>query len=201
LTDVPPQPSVVSMSQQSRKVASPGSRLFGVALLVLTATGCTNSAMTEYRGGDAQIDGVLWRLVSSAEDPMRLAAARSLTPDADSFFDALPGVKWDGGADAVPDLDRSVAVIYDTDDLGNAASFSVFVSSGQRPDAPTDAGGVHSGPDSVFTCFGYRVEFGPYAVERAESTFDATSPADCPSDLVEAMPGVVAFAEPVVFSG
>lgn len=157
--------------------------------------------MTEYRGSDADIDGVLWRLASSVEDPIRLAVSRSLTPDADSFFEALPGEPWDGGSETLPDLDRPLAVIYDTDELDDSVTLSVFISSGQRPDLPADGGGAYVGPDSVFTCFGYRVEFGPYAVENAESTLEASSPHDCPAELVEAMPGVVAFAEPTVFSG
>ena len=52
-------------------------RAGAVAALALVLTGC---GMTEYRGPHAAIDGSLWRLVSSAEDGMRLAVTSSLQP-------------------------------------------------------------------------------------------------------------------------
>ena len=144
---------------------------------------------------------MLWRLVSSAEDGLRLAVRDSLTTEADAFFADLPAVRWHGGNADLPNLDRSVAVIYDARAIDGGAEFSIFASSGDRPDVPTDRGTTYSGPDSVFTCWGMRVEFGPYAVEGSKDTVYADSPDDCPDELIAAMPGVTAFAEPLVFTG
>lgn len=173
-------------------------RAWAVAALALVLTGC---GMTEYRGPHAAIDGSLWRLVSSAEDGLRIAVTSSLTTDADAFFAGLPAVRWNGTAADIPNLDHPVAVVYDDRPTSGGAAFSVFVSSGQRPDGPTDRGTPYDGPDSVFTCWSLEVRFGEYAVESSDDTFYADGPTDCPDDLIAAMPGETAFAEPLVFTG
>ena len=167
----------------------------GVGVAVVVAlTGCR----TEYRGPDADIDGVLWRQVASVEDPFNIVVIHALTPSATEFFAQLPAERWDPSSDSVPDLSEPVAVVYDLESTADSATLSVFFSSGRRSDAPADG---YFGPDSVFSCASWRVEFGPYAVERADRGSLGQSWEDCPAELIDAMPGNVAFAEPAVFDG
>lgn len=170
--------------------------------LVLAVGATLIGCRTEYRGAESGLDGVLWRQVASVEDPLMLALSNSLTPDADSFLEQLPATLWGGPAAPVPDLDEPVAVVYDLErGDGGELTFSAFISSGRRVDVPTDAGGRYDGPDSVFTCSRWTVRFGAYAVESAERGALGQHWEDCPAELVEAMPGDVAFAEPDVFGG
>lgn len=171
--------------------------LLGGIAVALALAGCR----TEYRGTDSGIDGVLWRQVASVEDPFTASVVRALAPDAETFFAQLPGERWDEASAHAFELDEPTAVVYDTAADEAAASFRVFFSSGVRADVATDAGGPYAGPDSVFTCYGWTVRFGPYAVEEAEQDWSSTTWEDCPEELVAAMPGTTAYAEPEVFGG
>lgn len=184
---------------------SPWSVGIAVAGVVALLAGCGTGQMTHYRADpyESGIDGTLWRLIASVADPVHamLNPASSLTPTAESLFDALPATEWTGEPTQLPDLDEAAAVVYDVRSVGDETEFSLFFSSGLRPDVPTDSGGEYSGPGSVFTCSGHRVRFGEYAIVEHETLFVATAPDDCPTELVDAMPGDVAFAELAVFSG
>jgi hypothetical protein len=193
-------------------------RSIPVALLLLAAAsvsvaGCT----TEYHGHDSGIDGVLWRQMASFEDPLSttiwnpldetIAIRHTLAPDLyppamDDPREYLAGIdapRWDGAQLSLPqfELERGGVILYDAVATDSTATFSLFIASGPRSNAPTDQGGVYSGPSEVYTCYSLEVRFAsdvpPHLVRTAFT--------ECPPELVDLLADDAAFASAEVFDG
>jgi hypothetical protein len=88
-------------------------------------------------------------------------------------------------------------VIYDFSRDSQNVNFSVFISSGPRPNVLTDEGTHYSGPNAVFTCFGWHASFdgnGDFDGERVDDRA-------CSPELVAQLPPDAAFAEIELFDG
>lgn len=163
----------------------------GAAGLAVALTACSP---IEYHGFDSGIDGVLWRQINHYEGSMR--DGDSYAYDAPSFLESLRGLRWDR-ADAIPpNVQGGGVVFYDLQQSGSAAQLSVFISSGPRPDAPTDEGRPYGGPSQVYTCYGIAVDGW-----RVVLTYDREIFTECPAVLVEQLPEDAAFASGEVFDG
>jgi hypothetical protein len=176
----------VTAPGKTRK-ASIGALLVAVGLL----TGCSP---IEYHGYDSGIDGTLWRQIASFEDPMNFNESSTREPW--TYLAELGGDRWNGSASTLPDLGEGAIVVYDVSATESVAEFSVFISSGPRPDVLTDAGHEYSGPSQVYTCYGITADLGAEVlmVERAIFT-------ECPAPLVNELPEDAAFASGDVFDG
>lgn len=164
-----------------------------VALVVgaLTLSGC---GPVEYHGYDSGIDGVLWRQIASFEDPMNFF--ESSTQDPATYLSELDGDRWNGSPSALPDLSNGAIVLYDLATTAADAEFSVFISSGPRRDALTDAGFGYVGPSQVYTCYGMAAD-----LRSPRPMVNRTLFADCPRALVNLLPDDAAFASGDVFDG
>ena len=168
-----------------------------MAALPLVLTGCR----TEYHGHDSEIDGVLWRQIASFEDPLSRSLYRPAVNDNEppAYLDAIEGLRWDGSEASAAGLDlrKGGVVLYETSSTDTAAELSVFIASGPRPDVATDEGLKHTGPSTVFTCYGIKAEFQPSVLPSVDRIiFD-----DCPAALVKLLPEDAAFASGEVFDG
>lgn len=169
-------------------------RAAGVAALAVGAMCLSGCSPTEYHGSDSEIDGVLWRQIAGFEDPMNFA--QPTTRDASTYLAQLGGERWDGSTSTLPELSDGGIVLYDISTTGSVARFSVFISSGPRPDVPTDAGQDYAGPSQVYTCYGITADLG-----SAEPVVDRTIFDECPTGLVRQLPADAAFASGEVFDG
>jgi hypothetical protein len=141
-----------------------------------------------------QSNGTLARQIASFEDPMDFHESSSREPL--TYLAELGGDRWDGTASTLPDLSEGAIVLYDVSAAESVAEFSVFISSGPRPDVPTDDGHDYSGPSQVYTCYGITTDLGAemLTVDRAIFT-------ECPTALVNELPEDAAFASGDVFDG
>jgi hypothetical protein len=178
-------------------VRRPGWRasLACAALATVALTGCT----TEYHGPHSDIDGVLWRQVASFEDPLFPVFTDGPPGGPSRYIEGVGGERWDGSAASVARLDvqDGAAVIYDVAVTEATLDFSVFISSGPRPDVTTDQGTGYSGPSAVFTCYEVHGDF----VADLSPTIGRTVLDECPAALVEPLPDDAAFASAEVFDG
>lgn len=142
------------------------------------------------------VDGVLWRQVAAFEDPFMSAVhdRSDLTLDAYVARLASSAQQWDGtdaGA-AQLDLGHGGVAMYDVSISADAATLSMFVSSGPR------RGGYTYGPDELYTCarFTVNADTAPFGggVNR-----DALE--ECPDALVAVLGDGAAFARVSVFDG
>ena len=118
------------------------------------------------------------------------------TREPTTYLAELGGDRWDGSVSTLPDLSDGAIVLYDVSLTASDADFSVFISSGPRPDVPTDAGDDYAGPSQVYTCYGIAADFG-----SADLAVDRTIYAECPPELVNLLPKDSAFASGDVFDG
>lgn len=162
-----------------------------VAVGAVTLSGC---GPVEYSGHDSGIDGVLWRQIASFEDPMEFSDTSPQDPS--TYVSGLGGDRWDGSATSLPDLSTGAIVLYDVETTASRATFSVFISSGPRPDVPTDDGRDYVGPSQVYTCYERERDFNPEAQRSNRTVFT-----DCPAALVNLLPEDAAFASADVFDG
>jgi hypothetical protein len=182
----------VTGRQRAQRIA-----VVAMAMLPLVLTGCR----TEYHGYDSGIDGVLWRQVTSFEDPLSRSLYRPTVDDNEpsAYLNALEGVRWDGSEASAAGLDlrEGGVAIFDVSSTNSSAELSVFIASGQRPDVATEEGLNYVGPSMVFTCYGVTAQFEPMALPAVDRTiFD-----DCPPALVRLLPEDAAFASAEVFDG
>ena len=161
-----------------------------LAALPILLTGCS----AEYHGHDSGIDGVLWRQIASFEDPLSLGLYQPSADEPAAYLDALEVLRWDGSATSAAGLDlrNGGVVIHNVSSTDSAAQLSVFIASGPRPDVVTDEGRKYTGPSTVFTCYGIETEF----QQRVEPSVSRIIFDDCPSTLVELLPGDAAFRRP-----
>lgn len=169
-------------------------RNIGIVALVVFAVSFSGCSPIESHGPDSGIDGVLWRQVASFEDPMTFYDSSTRVPSA--YLSELGGDRWDGSVSALPDLSDGAIVLYDVSTNAADAEFSVFISSGPRPDVPTDAGHTYSGPSQVYTCYGIAAEF-----SSANVVVERTIFTECPEALVNGLPEDAVFASGDVFDG
>jgi hypothetical protein len=178
--------------------------------------GCS-AGPTEYHGDDSGIDGVLWRQISSYEDPLdegiykpldeSLRYVYTLVPneteppvnDPTVYLQGIQGPRWDGTSASAHalGLENGGVAIYAERAEGLTAEFSVFIASGPRPDVPTDNRSRYVGPSEVYTCYGITVQFDP--VEMPTNSRDAFK--ECPPTLVGLLGSDAAFASAEVFDG
>lgn len=166
-----------------------------LAALLIVLTGCR----AEYRGHDSAIDGVLWRQIASFEDSLSRSLYQPSINEPAGYLDAIDGLRWNGSEATAAGLDlrKGGVVLYDISSNSSAAEFSVFIASGPRPDVVTDEGRKYTGPSTVFTCYGIEAEF----QSGVEPSVDRVIFDDCPTSLVELLPGDAAFASGEVFDG
>jgi len=165
-----------------------GSMLAIVALLA----GCR----TEYRGMDPDIDGHLWRQVAALEDPLWGAIYDNSAIDPEAYVKSLGGAYWNGVTDArTLAVDDGAVVIYNVTYFSDSAEFSVFISSGPRPNVAADDGTEYNGPSQVYTCFRVHV------AAAADPDPLLLDDEECAKELLEKMPSDAAFAEDSVFDG
>ena len=177
-----------SRSVNVTRVLRVGSVLAIVALLA----GCR----TEYRGMDADIDGHLWRQVAAVEDPLWGKIYDTSAVDPEEYVRSLGGAHWDGSSNAGElAVDEGAVVIHDVTLLNDWAEFSVFISSGPRPNVASDEGTEYTGPSQVYTCFRVHV------TAAADPDPQLLDDEPCPKELLANMPGDAAFAEDSVFDG
>ncbi|SJN28420.1 hypothetical protein FM104_06035 [Microbacterium esteraromaticum] len=165
-----------------------------IAALILGALTLSGCGPVEYHGYDSGIDGVLWRQIVSFEDPMNFF--ESSTQDPSTYVSELGGDRWDGSTGTLPDLTAGGLVFYDLTTTASDAEFSVFISSGPRPDVPTDAGHHYVGPSQVYTCYGITA-----GLRSPRPMINRTLFSDCPAALVNLLPDDAAFASRDVFDG
>ena len=165
------------------------------ASIALSLTGCD----TEYHGNNSEIDGTLWRQIAAFEDPLSRSLYQPWVNEPGAYLDSLQGEVWSGSvaSAAALDLREGGVVLYDTSSTDSTAALSVFISSGPRPDVPTDQGQEYKGPSQIFTC--YRME-ATFSAEAAPSVGRITVD-DCPPALIDLMPDGAAFASGEVFDG
>jgi hypothetical protein len=176
-------------------VTTPGMTRRASIVALLVAVGLLSGCSPiEYHGCDSGIDGTLARQIASFEDPMDFHESSSREPL--TYLAELGGDRWDGTASTLPDLSEGAIVLYDVSAAESVAEFSVFISSGPRPDVPTDDGHDYSGPSQVYTCYGITTDLGAemLTVDRAIFT-------ECPTALVNELPEDAAFASGDVFDG
>lgn len=163
------------------------------AVATVTALcGCSNPV--EYQGADSGIDAVLWRQVADFEDPLAFHAPSSHDPE--EYLAGLGGSRWDGTTETLPDLRSGGVALYDMSWTDSTARFSVFITSGPRPDVPTDDGHTYDGPSQVYTCYGITSELDPAQKSATRTIFT-----ECPDALVDQLPEDAAFASGEVFDG
>ncbi|MFB2556790.1 hypothetical protein [Herbiconiux liangxiaofengii] len=169
-------------------------RAAGSAALIMAGVALSGCGPIEYHGQDSGIDGVLWRQIAGFEDPANFYESSTQVPET---YLAEAGVdRWDGSLSTRPDVGEGAILIYDVSTSGAEAEFSVFVSSGPRPDTPTDSGHDYSGPSQVYTCYEIAADLGSPtpAVERTIFT-------TCPEALVSLLPQDAAFASADTYDG
>lgn len=166
-----------------------------VALVMLT--GCR----TEYHGSQSGVDGVFWRQIDAVKQPL-FADFAYLNPHVaeQTFVDEMTAAEWDGHSDpAALDVKAGRLVTYNLTQTVSRMTFGVLISSGPRPDVPTDSGQTYSGPSQIYTCFGYTAKFnhGAVSIDRVQ-VYDSSK---CPPKLVKQLPDDAAFADLHVFDG
>jgi len=145
---------------------------------------------------DPDIDGHLWRQVAALEDPLWTEIYDTSAIEPEAYVRSLGGKHWDGITDAANlAVDDGTVIIHDVTLLDDSAEFSVFISSGPRPNVATDDGDVYEGPSQVYTCFRVHVTAASDADPRL------LDDEDCPKELLATMPRDAAFAEDSVFDG
>ncbi len=169
-------------------------RKVGIAALVVGAVSFSGCSPIEYHGFDSGIDGVLWRQIASFEDAMTFYESSTRVPT--TYLSELGGDRWNGSVSTLPDLSDGGIVLYDVSTSASSAGFSVFISSGPRPDVPTDSGHVYRGPSQVYTCYGIAADLGSASVVVERTIFT-----ECPAALVNRLPEDAAFASGDVFDG
>lgn len=165
-----------------------------VAALLVGAASLSGCGPIEYHGYDSGIDGVLWRQIASFEDPVNFYEPSTRVPT--TYLAELGVDRWDGSLSALPDLSDGAIVLYDVSTSASGAEFSVFISSGPRPDVPTDAGHDYAGPRLIYTCYGVAAD-----LSSARPVVDRTIFTGCPPALVNLLPEDSAFASGDVFDG
>jgi len=145
---------------------------------------------------DPDIDGHLWRQVAALEDPLWGAIYDNSAIDPEAYVKSLGGAYWDGVTDATTlAVEDGAVVIHDVALLNGSAEFSVFISSGPRPNVAADDGTEYNGPSQVYTCFRVHVS------AAADPDPHRVDEKNCPDELLANMPRDSAFAEDSVFDG
>jgi hypothetical protein len=154
-----------------------------VAGIALALTGCR----TEYRGHDSGIDGTLWRLIASFEDPLSRSLYQPPVNETVNYLDSLQGERWSGSVASTFDLDLDLReggmVLYDISSSECVAEFSVCIASGPRPDVPTDGGRDYNGPSQVFTCYQVEAAFSPGVAASVGRVTLAEDPAEAEGNI------------------
>ena len=174
------------MRKRTRRLA-----LLTEAIVLLALTGCSDRG---YHGMDSGSDGVQWRQISAFEDDAPWF--RDADRGAAEILTDVTGAAWDRAAEPVPDIREGAMVLYDVSTTASTADFSVFISSGPRPDVPRDEGGPFIGPSEVYTCYALHVD-----VRTGRSHVGRTLFSKCPTELVDQLPDDAAFASGEVFDG
>lgn len=169
-------------------------RKVGIAALVVGAVSFSGCNPIEYHEPTSGIDGVLWRQIATFEDPMTFYESSTRVPA--TYLSELGGDRWTGSVSTLPDLSIGGIVLYEVSTSASNAEFSVFISSGPRPDVQTDAGQVYSGPSQVYTCYGIATD-----LSSANVIVERTIFTECPVALVNLLPADAAFASGDVFDG
>lgn len=160
----------------------------GLSAVVLGLAGCSSER------GRPDVDGVLWRQTIAHE---KLGALLDVSQrETGSVLERLRGAAWDRETQTPPDVSGGVMVVYDLDTTEPTAAFSVFLSSGPRPDVPRDDGGPYRGPSQVYTCWDMTATFG---VTPAMTTRELLT--QCPPVLVEQLSDDAAFVRRDGFDG
>ena len=146
-----------------------------------------------------QHDQATARRIVSEKDAFMTALDGATGAGRDAFLDdvrsnsgQLPGRYWDGTADpAALGLDAGGTALYDLEEGGDEAAFTVLISSGPRQG--------ESGPAAVYTCFRIEVTFVDDAVRvwRRDGSTSEDPGEFCSPELVETL-GEGAEAAPVV---
>ena len=165
-----------------------------IAALLVAAYSLSGCSSVEYHGYDSGIDGTLWRQIAGFEDPMNFYQLSTREPM--TYVAELGGDRWDGSASTLPDLSEGAVVLYDVSTTESVAALSVFISSGPRPEVPTDTGNDYAGPSQVYTCYGLTADLG-----AAIRTVDRSVFTECPTALVSLLPEDATFASGDVFDG
>ena len=171
-------------------------RLVATAIALVTIAAALAGCRTTYTGYESDIDGVLWRQVAMREDFFwrMVHDARS----EDLLIHDTRATVWDGASDAADlGIADSAVIIWDLEHTDHRYDFKLFISSGPRPDRPTDFGEVYRGPSEVFTCFGVTATFADGVFPEVERDVEVT----CPEELIAQMPADAAFATDDVFDG
>jgi len=172
-----------------------GTLIGAMVAVALTLTGCA----TEYHGFDSGIDGVIWRQIDLLESQLSVEIFEPSTFGPADYLASLPGSRWDGSISSARslDLDRGGVVLYKMATTVRSAKVSVFITSGPRPNVPTDEGGRYDGPGTVYTCYGFRTDF----VSGQQSRTSRTIYSKCPHALTDQLPEDAVFASGEVFDG
>ena len=160
----------------------------GLSAVVLGLAGCSSER------GRQDVDGELWRQAMAHE---KVGALLDVSQrETETVLTGLRDAAWDRTEQTPPDVREGAMVVYDLHIAEPTATFSVFLSSGPRPDLPRDGGGLSNGPSEVYTCWDVTATFG-----RTPATTTRELRAECPPALVEQLSDDAAFVGRDAFDG
>ncbi|MDR6865588.1 hypothetical protein J2Y69_000170 [Microbacterium resistens] len=185
-----------------RRLVRTGATAF-IAITTSVLAGCSSG-----------YDGVLWRQMDAAENPLydELVEAQRLGATPAEMLASLQKetLLWDGGG--APEslrADESAVVVYGFTPGWRGAeknallSFDALIFSGPRdPEIPRDEIGArggerYTGPSAVYTCFTIEAQFTDGALRSWDRSFDP----DCPKALVDALGAGAQYERPTEFDG